>query len=279
VKLGELEFDAVSLRKSLTAAGLWQARSPLPQGGRPVAIRSRRESVVHLEDEASDLLDLIPLFHDRELASGVDWDGDIAVRVAHFLQKSIKVGDRYELYLDAHTSIAFVAGWLLHRADVTPIQNVGGRLLAWPAAGPLHHGPQWEWREQAVGSGGPDVALALSVAHDVEPDVLPFVVETLPQVGTVFLLKMPIVARTSVRDGAHADALASEAVDVVRKHRSRDGRPSRVHIFAAMPNGLAFQLGRNGRPLGPTTVYEFDFDNPHRGYSPAISTPIRGELT
>jgi SMODS-associated and fused to various effectors sensor domain len=275
VKLGELEFDAARLRQSLTAAGLWRAAAPLTEAGRPVAIRSRRNGVVHLEDETSELLDLIPLFHDRELASGIDWDGDIAAQISRFLRGSIQVGEGYRLYLDAHTSIAFAVGWLLHRADITPMQNVGGRLLAWPAAGPVREGPLWHWREQAVGSGGPDVALALSVAQDVEADVLPFVVRTLPQVGKVFVLTMPTIGRASVRDGAHANALASEAVEVVRRHRPRDGRPSRVHIFAAAPNGLVFQLGRNGRPLGPTTVYEFDFDNPHLGYSRAISTPIQ----
>jgi len=278
VKRGELEFDAATLRKSLTAAGLWHAGPPLPEGHRPVAIRSRRRGVVHLDDETSELLDLIPFFHDRDLASGIDWDGDIAIQVARFLRTSIKVGERYRLYLDSHTSIAFVAGWLLHRADVMPMQNVDGRLLAWPAREPLRDAVRWNWREQGVGSGGPDVAMALNVAHDIEADVLPFVVETLPQVGTVFLMKMPTVGRTSVRDGAHANALAREAVELVRKHRPHDGRPSRVHVFAAAPNGLVFQLGRNGRPLGPTTIYEFDLDNPHRGYSRAISTPIREEL-
>ena len=80
-----------------------------------------------------------------------------------------------------------------------------------------------------------------------------------------------------MRDGAHANALAIEAVQTVRRRRPRDGRPSRIHLFAAGPNGLMFQLGRNGRALGQTTVYEFDFENPDRGYAPAITIPTLKE--
>jgi hypothetical protein len=279
VKLGELEFDEPALRRSLTAAGLWRIDARPPDLGRPLAIRSRRLGVFHLEDETNDLLDLVPLFHERELAHGVDWDGDVAVRVEAFLRNSVQPGERYRLYLDAHGAIAFAAGWLLHRADVIPMQSIDGRLSVWPSTGPLPGGPLWVIRQQTLASSGPDIALALSVSRDVETDVLSFVSRSLPQVRVVLLLAVPSIGQTSVRDGAHANALAAGAIATARNLLPRDGRPSRVHIFTAAPNGLVFQLGRNGRGLGPSTVYEFDFENPHRGYSPAISTPIREELT
>jgi hypothetical protein len=278
VKLGELEFDATALRRTLTAAGLWRTGPMAPDAHRRLAIRSRRLGAVHLEDEANDLLDLVPLFHDRAVAHGVDWNGDVAAQIERFLSAHVQTGERYRLYLDAHGAIAFAAGWQLHRADVTPMQTIDGRLVPWPPSGVAPDGPQWHIRQQTVGSSaGPDVALALSVTHDIHDDVLAFVAGRLPSVNLVLGLSAPSIGRTSVRDGAHANDLAVEAVQTVRKQRPRDGRPSRVHLFAAGPNGLMFQLGRNGRPLGETTVYEFDFENPHRGYAPAINIPMPKE--
>jgi hypothetical protein len=278
IKLGELEFDAPGLRRSLTAAGLWRDGASPSDSGRSLAIRSRRLGVSHLEDETTDLLDLIPLFHDRELAAGIDWNGDVGAQLTAFLRERVRPGEAYRLYLDAHSAIAFASGWLLHRADVMPMQNIDGRLSHWPATGAVPSSPLWVVREVALASSGPDVALALSVARDVEKDVLAFVSRSLPQVGVVVVLTVPAVGRAAVRNGSHANALAVEAVAATRNVMPRDGRASHVHIFSAAPNGLIFQLGRNGRPLGRTTVYEFDFENPHRGYSPAITTPIREEI-
>lgn len=278
IKLGELEFDAPALRRSLTAARLWRDDATASDSRRALAIRSRRVGVLHLEDETTDLLDLVPLFHDRDLASGIDWNGDVGRRVAGFLAERVRHGDAYRVYIDAHASVAFAAGWVLHRTDASPMQNVDGRLLHWPSTGAVPPGSLWTRREVATGSSGPDIALALSVARDVERDVIAYVGKTLPQVGLVVLLNVPRVSRTAVRDGAHANALAAEAIAAARGVMPRDGRTSRVHIFSAAPNALVFQLGRQGRPLGHTTIYEFDLENPHRGYSPAISTPIREEV-
>lgn len=274
VKRGELEFDAKSLRESLTAAGFWRTGPMATDLRRRLAIRSRRLRFRHLEDETSELLDLVPLFHDRALADGVDWNGDVAAQVARFLNDRVRPGDGYCLYLDAHGAIAFDAGWLLDRTDVTPMQTVDGRLVAWPASTVPTPGPLWQTRNQVIGSsGGPDIALAVSVTHDVYDEVVDFVAGRLPSVSLVIGLATPSIGRISVGDGAHADALAVEAVQTVRRLRPRDGRPSRIHLFAAGPNGFMFQLGRNGRPLGKTTVYEFDLENPHRGYAPAITIP------
>jgi len=278
LKRGEVEFDATALRQTLTAAGLWRTGPPALGTRLALAIRSRRQGAVHLEDEADDLLDLVPLFHDRALAHGVDWNGDVAAQIASFLSARVQAGEGYRLYLDAHGAIAYFAGWLLHRADVTPMQTTDGRLIAWPASGAPPTGSLWETREQAIGSSArPDIALALSVTHDVYDEVVGFVAGQLRSVGLVLALSTPSIGRTSVRSGAHANALAAEAVEAVRKRRPRDGRPSRIHVFAAGPNGLMFQLGRNGRPLGPTTVYEFDLENPHQAYAEAITIPTPKE--
>ncbi len=221
----------------------------------------------------------MPQFHDRALAGGVDWDRDVAPRIVAFAREHVTAGGRYRLYLDAHASIALAAGWTFHRVDVVPVQSIRGRLVPWPAEGRVPDGPLYRDADpiEVDGSGGPDLAVALSVTHDVMPAVMAEVSRSLPTVGRVIELKVPNPGPASVVDGAHADALALEAVDRIRAVRRVDGREARVHLFPAAPNGLVFQLGRRSRLLGPTTVYEFDFENPHRGYMPGITVPITSE--
>ncbi len=279
VKRDERDFDADALRRSLTTARLWAGDPPEDDGRRAIAIRSRIIGAIHLEDEAADLLDLVPHFHDRALAGGVDWDRDVAPRIVAFAREHVAAGARHRLYLDAHASIAFAAGWTLHRADVVPVQAIRGRLVPWPAEGPVPDGPLYRDADpiEVDGSGGPDIAVAFSVTHDVLPAVMAQVARSLPAVGQVIELKVPNPGPTSVVDGAHADALAIEAVERIRAVRRADGPEGRVHLFAAAPNGLVFQLGRRSRLMGPTTVHEFDFENPHRGYTPGITVPITSE--
>lgn len=279
VRRDERDFDAEGLRRSLTTARLW-ARDPAADDGRhAIAIRSRALGAVHLEDEAADLLDLVPQFHDRALAGGVDWDRDVARRIVAFARERIAAGGRYRLYLDAHASIAFAAGWTLHRAHVVPVQSIQGRLVPWPAEGSAPGGPLYRDAEpiDVERSGGPDIAVALGVTHDVLPDVMAQIARSLPSVGRVVQLTVPKPGPTSVVNGPHADALAADALERIRAASPTDGRESRVHLFAAAPNGLVFQLGRRSRRLGRTTVHEFDLENPHRGYTPGITVPITTE--
>jgi hypothetical protein len=279
VRRDERDFDAAALRRSLTNARKW-ARDPEADDGRhAIAIRSRVLGAVHLEDEAADLLDLVPRFHDRALADGVDWDRDVAPRIVAFARERITAGAKYRLYLDAHASIAFAAGWTLHRADVVPVQSIQGRLVPWPAEGAAPVGALY--RDAAPidvqGSGGPDIAVALGVTLDVLPAVMAQIAASVPSVGRVVQLTVPKPSPTSVVDGAHADALAAEALERIRAASRSDGRESRVHLFPAAPNGLVFQLGRRSRLLGRTTVHEFDFENPQRAYTPGITVPITTE--
>jgi hypothetical protein len=276
VKSRQREFDAAGLRGILDAEGLWRPAGAPALPGRPLAIRSRRPFAAHLEDEDQQLLDLVPMFHGRNIGTGIDWNADVAPAVAAFLEARVQPGETYRLYLDAHNSIAFAAGWhLTHSgAEVIPMQRTMSVVVPWPSAGAVPDGPLWEPWEQDMPSSGPDIALALGVTHDVRPDVEAYVSAHLPSVGRIVGLNTPHPSNTAVHDGAHAFALAQAAVEHVTNVRQPNERGGRIHLFAAAPNGLIFFLGRVGRGLGPTAVYEFDFDTRALGsYVPAISLP------
>lgn len=276
VKTRQREFDEAALRRVLDTEGLWRAAALDPLPGRPLAIRSRRPYAAHLEDETENLLDLVPLFHARSIKTGVDWNADIAPQISTFLEARVQPNETYRLYLDAHNAIAFAAGWdLAHAgAEVIPMQRTGPAVIPWPSAGAAPDEPLWEPWEQDMSSAGGDIALALSVTQNVRADIEAYVNSQLPSVGRIVGLSVPQPSGTAVRNGSHAFALARDAIGHVANVRKPEERGGQIHLFVAAPIGLVFFLGRLGRGLGPTTVYEFDFDTRALGsYVPAISLP------
>ena len=116
-----------------------------------------------------------------------------------------------------------------------------------------------------------DLAVAVSVTHDVRGDVTAFVNgAAIPTRGTL-AATLPRAGNTVVRDGPHALALAQALVAELRSHR-KSGQT--VHLFMAAPNGFSFVLGQHLRPVGPVVVYEFDFESGVPGaYEAGVALP------
>lgn len=271
-----LLFDADALRRVCDQEGLWaSAGEDVPA---QIGIKSFAQSAAPLEDEA-DVLDLVPQFFGRERAEGVDWDRDIGPRLQAFLT-TVASGGRYDLHLDCHASLAYAAGWGLAKtdADVAPVQRLRSTRVVWRSTAEREpsSAPQWVERVVEVGAG-PDLAVALSATWDVLDDVVLYVKASLPSVGRVLALTVADGAsQASVHGADHAMSLAHQSVASIRRTRSAEERQGQLHLFAATPNGLLFFMGRESRVLGPTTVYEYGFDDARPGdYNPGLSVPIR----
>jgi hypothetical protein len=268
-------FDETTLRELVAIEGLV---APVA-GPANVAIRSfRRDPTWNLQDITPVLLDLVPQFHGRFLKPGAGWDS-IRGEVESFLDSNVETDRKYSLYLDTHSSIAYAAGWLASRgASIAPVQRTGPGLTAvWhPAHG--GSGPDWaEPNEIQTAAGGPDLAVAISLAQDVRKDVADYVSQKLPQVRRVLELTIEGgPGPAAVVGGRHATELARAAAALLST-RPDDERGGRLHLFSAAPNGFLFHLGRGGRPFGPTTLYEYDFSTRALGaYEPAISLAADG---
>lgn len=129
--------------------------------------------------------------------------------------------------------------------------------------------PDWpalEFSEIALG-GGSEIAVAISVTHDVQANVAGHV-SKMPGIGKLIVAKFRTSAsQRSVGSGTHAAALAESIAARIRF----SGRTPMVHLFIAAPNGLTFFLGRHHRTIGVATVYEWDFEGLRgRGYSPGL---------
>ncbi|MGY4407858.1 SAVED domain-containing protein [Bradyrhizobium sp. USDA 3315] len=129
--------------------------------------------------------------------------------------------------------------------------------------------------EEAVHADGADLAVAVSLTHDVAPAVRQYV-QKLAAVGT--LMKASPVggpSYQSVRSGSHAAAMALSLLGAIRA--SVKGGSRRVHLFIAGPNAFAFFLGQSQAAIGPVSIYEWDFDG-LRGGDYSVGLELRRSL-
>lgn len=267
------DWDAGSLRSACETEGLWVGLGEGEDDPEQLAIKSFSRFAATLEDEA-EVLDLVPYFHGRELSTDVVW-AELAELLDAFLTARIKSGERCDLHLDCHASLALAAGWMLQKADadVAPVQRGRSSRTVWRPTGRVDE-PGWQHVVVELG-GGADVAVAMSVTHRVLDDAVLYLRKHAPQVGRVLhLVVADGPSQTAVRDADHALSLAGQAAKSIREFRSERERSGRIHVFPAAPNGMLFFFGQAAAAVGPTTVYEYAFDQLRPGdYSPGISLP------
>jgi hypothetical protein len=256
-------LNRASLDRICQEEGLIVAAAPVQSDFLPVAIRTflGPASDVHGAAPENTLL-LNDLFRQRYLLDGQDWQRDIRPRVEAFLGEAVRRSHRLRLILDAHASIAFLAGAVLHLKSGVDVELVqkgrAGGSRAWRADDGTD-GPMLDVEARGVGPA-PGLLVGISLTHDVAPQMIHFAEHTGPAHGAV-LNFMPRGGPSgqAVGGGTHAAAMADQIAREVRAARGTN--PDRLaHIFAACPNALLFFLGQHHQAIGPAVVYEFDFD-------------------
>ena len=277
---GRHMFSAREIQSICEQEGLWGGASSVHQAPL-VGIRSFLRFAEHMEDEVDRLLDLVDLFDGREVRAPEYWNAKVGPRVREFMAGSVAPLDQCRLYLSAHSSVAFAAGYELDPKSGTQaslIQNTAGGRSVWqivpePAT---RHSDLWSVSEIEANPGGDDVGIVLSVTHDACPEVHGYVQDHVPQLGRLLVFTIrPGIGPMAVKDGGHAWNLAQEVVRTVRERRPRRVSLSRLHVFCAAPNGLVFFVGRLARSLGPIQLYEHAFESEWPvSYRQSLSLPI-----
>lgn len=219
---------------------------------------------------------LVEHFNQRYLREGADWQSDIRPKVNAFLQSSSKKSPRLRIILDAHASIAFLAGAILDFKSATEVEliqkgRVGSRT--WRAddrsAGPTSF-PVFTVTEDSIGRGQ-EIAIAINISHDVEGHAKKYISTTLPGVGTLVSFSLPTgPGQQSISSGSHAAALSEQVSKTIRGLKTDDSDIT-IHIFAACPNAFLFFLGQHHQGIAPCIVYEFDFDRRgNKSYQPSF---------
>ena len=171
-------------RNSLTAAdvkevcqreGLWVGRAQSSDNRAELGIRSFGRRAEYMEDESMAVLDLIHYFDGRAIRDADLWNTCVVSDVVHFLEGSAEAGEAYRLRLDAHTSVAVLAGYVLDTkagVQISPVQKTRNGVDVWtvvePARGPV---PTWEFSSTSGDTPTGALAVAISVTHDVRGDL------------------------------------------------------------------------------------------------------------
>lgn len=241
----------------------------------PIAIRSilgPSADVVGATPENTLLL--ADEFRQRYLQDGRDWQHDIRPKVEEFLRGAVRKSAKLRLIMDAHASIAFLAGAVLDLKSAVQTQlvqkgRVGARIWR-PDDGSAANGARFLITDDIIGTGR-DVALAISVAQPVTAQARAYISAQLPDVGRILSFNLPSgPGQQTVAGGEHAAALAEQISNHVRDLTAGDP-DAMVHIFAAAPNSLLYFLGQHHQAIAPCIVYEYDFDRKaHKTYQPSF---------
>lgn len=269
-----IEFDRDSFREMARREGILIGAAP-PAPGPTIGIRSFMHPIDNLENRCDRLLNLVPYFDGRYIRDQDDWQLRVLPELQDFVVREAQATDRLQVILDAHSSLAFATGSVLDVKSGKAIeieQSTQGRCF-WTADGgpPDPSWPALVFDLQEVGQEEDEIAVSVSLTHDIAQDVEAFVLRKVPEVGRVLQCRLDGGhSQQAVRCGGHAWSLAEAVVGKLSEIRPQGKSFARVHFFLAGPNGFAFYLGQNQKAIGPVSVYEWDFES-GGGYSPGIA--------
>lgn len=256
-------FNEESFRDLCEREGLLVAPPPEVATPRKIGVRSFVRFAERLESEVDELVCVSPNFEGRHLASGVSWRSCVS-SVLDFLgdpdRRARLRAVPSAIALECHGSLALLAGWELSRnsgVDVAPIQKPS--LDVWKPSVDAARNDLWVTEIIELEGDYEDIAVCLSVTHDVRRDVEEFLAaEGAPSVGRLVLVSPEAGSSPQSIEGPnHAYRLASQLPAVVA--RARPSRAAQAHVFFACPNALMFFIGQQREALGRLALYEFDF--------------------
>ena len=272
------EFDRASFKAACDQEGILEKSMPASKSN-VYGVKTIQHPFDYLENRCEDVLDLVDEFDERYIRSDADWVRKLYPDLKEFLTAAAKEISRLKLVLDVHVSLAFAAGSVLNIKCGRAIeieQRVSDKFV-W-SADDMPPDPEWSnlnFEVIEIDVSRPELAIAVGLTHDITADVTTYVSQSLPKVGRI-LHCVPSAGSSSrsVVCGRHAFDL-SEAL-TKKVNRLRDGGTRMFnHLFIAAPNIFTFFLGQHQVALGPTKLYEFDFDGNWDGsYRPSLTLPI-----
>ena len=278
IRAGRMSFTASEIKEICEREGLWVGTGILDTSDSEIGIRSFIRRTEYMEDETEHMLDLVPYFDNRTITDKSLWKGRVLPEVAAFLAEYVTSGKNVNLHLDTHSSVALAAGYYLDSKAgvcVTTIQKTLVGKAAWKpqVCSPISSFPLWSISDNCINSDAQDVAIGISITHDVRTDVETYLSRHRTGFRELILFTIqPCPCSTAIIDGNHALKLVQEVVGKIRENRILGNRT--LHLFIAGPNGFSFLLGQHCRGLGKLINYEYDFDSGAVGqYEPAIELP------
>ena len=248
-----------------------------PPPGSLVVVRSFTPRVPDPTGLALPPLDLTDLFNGRYPIHEDVWRSDIPQRVAELLSALADLPQALVLALQTHLSIGWYLGTLLNpkrgfNVNVSQRTNAGEIVWELARAQPPNADRGWLVTEEPL-NRGQDLALVVSVTHDARVDAKRAIDTLALPIGRLAHASLTEPGPDAVVDGGHARWLADALARQVRELVVVDP-PRRLHVFAACPVGLMLLFGQRADSWGPTTVYEFAFEDGSRSYFPGMASGL-----
>lgn len=282
---GKTEFSRSDIENVCRRESLWMGQAAIENGAYQVGFRSFLRWAEHLEDETDVMLDLLHLFDGRKIRSSELWQQELFPSIERFINRELQRRGQCDLHLHVHSSIAFAIGYCLDTKsgiDAAVVQSTRSGQSVWrPSLSPApSQYTGWSFSEEPFLEDGTDLALALSVTHDVSSDVRGYLERENIPVGRILKCSLPSgVNNAAIQNADHAKVLADQLSNYLRINRTSLERQSKLHIFAAAPNGLVFFIGQVSRSFGSCVLYEYDFDsNAPGGYTSSIILPPESKM-
>lgn len=277
--MGQIWFTREDIERISKREGLWRGREDNREQIIHLGIRSFMRWAENMENETSQMINLIPYFDGRSIRSTKSWMDEIYLQIDRFFQDSLRDRVLYSLRLDCHASIAFAAGYLIGTKsgyEVAPVQKTNSGQIIWRTNSMSKSSPNfWSIVDAEVGKQDGDIGLAISITHPIEDDVREYISCTLPNISRIiFCQPMTGTGNKTIEDGEHAASMVQQLIQWLQQHRTRSEKQATLHAFCAAPNGFLFYFGQQAKVLGQIQLYEHDFDNPARNdYQPSLKFP------
>ena len=133
-------------------------------------------------------LSLVDKFDGRNLKNGYDWNNDIYPMLRDFLISNTKNEHAYQVFLDAHASLAFAAGRVLDSKsgiNVFPIQKTAGTKLWDVKLSAKRSYSNWRISHEKLEENQFDTALILNVTRPIYNDVIEYIKEQNLSIGRI----------------------------------------------------------------------------------------------
>ena len=285
IKDSRVRLTREDLLATCKRSKLWRGQ-PLSFGPiKKIGIRSRLRCTEGFVEWAETRLDLLDVFNDRQLNDGNDWCRDIHQPIAAFLQSNLKSGDHCEMWLPVHSTIAVIIGYILDTKSGVDVHmrqtGVSGTEMWCNITSCAKKAQDCVWTVNDVSiNAGDDLAIALSVTHDIGEDVRTYIREASLPISILRHFGCVNCSQQAIINQEQAVVLVDKVVDSLRQLKRRASRTSRMHVFFAMPNFMAFALGQRLRSLGAVQLYEHNLDSGYGAdYAPSIQLPpLKGEM-
>ena len=241
-----------------------------------IGICSFERNLEFLQSETEDTLDLIKYFDGRFIRKDCTWEKIYSI-LQKYLQSKMNHMYCYQLFLETHYTIAFMAGRILDTKSgiyTVPIQKTSKGMVTWEK----DDSSAAEYEDISIeryimNKKGQDTVIVLGVSRYIFQDVADYIQRA--GINTGIIYKIGVAPGISaVKDGNHAWQIAEQITQCIDSRQICE-KKGRIHLFTACPVVLMYILGRMSLSYGKIVLYEQDFEKNRDGsYYRTAELPI-----